>query len=90
MKTVTVSAKGQIALPKEIREVLHIETGSQLAVVIKDGKLVLEPVVTIPKSQAWFWSPEWQKKIAGSMDDVKAGRVRTFKSLEEMRKALGA
>ncbi|HTZ17594.1 MAG TPA: AbrB/MazE/SpoVT family DNA-binding domain-containing protein [Dissulfurispiraceae bacterium] len=90
MKTITVSAKGQIALPKEIREALHIEAGSQLTSVIKDGKLILEPVVTIPQSQAWAWTPEWQKKIAASMEDVKKGRVRTFKSVAEMRKALGS
>ena len=90
MKTITVSAKGQIALPKEIREALHIETGSQLTSVIKDGKLILEPVITIPQSQAWFWTPEWQKKIAASMEDVRKGRVRTFKSVAEIRKALGS
>jgi antitoxin MazE len=90
MKTITVSSKGQIALPKEIREALHIETGSQLTPAIRDGKLVLEPVVIIPKSQAWFWTHRWQKKIADSMEDIKKGRVRTFKSVEEMRKVLGS
>jgi len=90
MKPITVFARGQIALPKEIREALRIEKGSQLTPVIKDGKLILEPVMTIPQSQAWFWTPEWQKKIADSMDDIKKGRICTFTSVKEMRKALGS
>jgi|WetSurMetagenome_2_1015567.scaffolds.fasta_scaffold00138_37 antitoxin MazE len=87
MKTITVSAKGQIALPKEIRDALHIEVGSQLAPAIKNGKLVLEPVVTIPQSQAWIWNAKWSGKISDSQEDIKKGRVHTFASVEEMRKA---
>jgi antitoxin MazE len=89
MKPITVSAKGQIALPKEIRDALHIETGSQLAPVIKNGKLVLEPVITIPQSQAWIWGADWSKKISDSKEDIKKGRIHTFDSVKEMRKALG-
>lgn len=89
MKTVTVSAKGQIALPKEIRDALDVDTGSKLTITIVDDKVVLEPVVTIPQSQAWAWSPKWQKKVAASVKDIKAGRLVSFKSIDEMRKAFG-
>lgn len=65
MKTATVSSKGQIAIPKDIRESLHIKGGDQFTLeVSEDGKIILEPVVSIPRSQAWFWSKEVQKKIS--------------------------
>jgi AbrB family looped-hinge helix DNA binding protein len=89
MKPITVSAKGQIALPKEIRDALHIDIGSQLAPAIKNGKLVLEPVLTIPQSQVWIWGAEWSRKLSSSKEDVKKGRIHTFASVAEMRKALG-
>jgi antitoxin MazE len=90
MKTITVSAKGQIALPKEIRDALHIETGSQLSPVVKDGKLILEPVVTVPKSHAWYWTPEWQAKVKASMKALAEGKFESFKSSKEAGKRIGA
>ncbi len=90
MKTIRVSAKGQIALPKEIREALHIEIGAQLSTEIKDGKLILEPVVTVPKSQAWYWTPAWQVKVKASMKAIEEGNFTVLKSVKEARKRLGA
>ncbi len=90
MKIITVSAKGQIALPKEIREALHIETGTQLTPKIKGGKLILEPVVTVPKSQAWYWTPAWQAKVKASMKAIEEGKFEAFKSAKEAKKRLGA
>lgn len=89
MKTITVSAKGQIALPKEIREALHIETGAQLNPTVKDGKLILVPVVTVPMSQAWYWTPEWQAKVNASMKAIEEGKVTAFKSAKEAKRRLG-
>ncbi|MDA8089177.1 MAG: AbrB/MazE/SpoVT family DNA-binding domain-containing protein [Nitrospiraceae bacterium] len=90
MKTITVSAKGQIALPKEIRDALHIETGAQLTPAIKDGKLILEPVVTVPKSQAWYWTAAWQAKVNASMKAIEEGKFETFKTAKEAKKRIGA
>ncbi len=35
---VTVWPKGQIVIPKDLREKLNLETGSSLAVILKDDK----------------------------------------------------
>ncbi|MDA8089247.1 MAG: AbrB/MazE/SpoVT family DNA-binding domain-containing protein [Nitrospiraceae bacterium] len=90
MKTVTVSAKGQIALPKEIRKALNIETGSRLTTVIKDGKLILEPAVSVPRSQAWYWTPEWQAKVSAAMKAIEEGDFEVLKSTKEVKKRIGA
>lgn len=39
--TVTVSSKGQIAIPQEIRKRLAIEKGSKLVIMLKDKKLLI-------------------------------------------------
>ena len=43
MKTATLSAKGQIDIPKDIRESLHIKEGDQFTLeVSEDGKIILK------------------------------------------------
>ena len=71
MKALTISSKGQIAIPKEIRDSLHIKEGDQLVYRIERGRIVLEPVVNLPRSQAYFWTPEVQEKIKELMRILK-------------------
>lgn len=42
---VKVTRKHQVTLPKEVREKLGIRIGDLLRVKVKDGKVILEPVV---------------------------------------------
>jgi AbrB family looped-hinge helix DNA binding protein len=46
MKTVVVSAKYQIVIPKEIRKKLSLSPGQRLAVTEQDGRIVLTPLLT--------------------------------------------
>ena len=50
MKTVTVSGKGQISIPREIRKQLAIEKGSKLVIVLKDRKLLIRKASDISQS----------------------------------------
>jgi AbrB family looped-hinge helix DNA binding protein len=79
MKTLTVSPKRQIAIPKEVCEKLHIKEGDQLIVVIREGKIVLEPSIQIPRSQAWFWTEDVQKKIRKAEKNFKDGKSKAYK-----------
>ena len=67
--TVAISAKGQVALPKGVRAKLHIKAGDQFTVEVSGTKIVLTPVVTVPKEQAWFWTDEIQAKVRESEED---------------------
>ena len=78
MKAVTISSKGQIAIPKEIRDSLHIKEGDQLVYKVERGRIVLEPVVNIPRSQAYFWTPEIQEKVKRAGDNFKSGNFKTY------------
>lgn len=44
MKTVTVSEKGQISIPQEIRRQLAVEKGSKLVIILKDKRLLISKV----------------------------------------------
>lgn len=39
-----LSSKGQLVIPKKIRESLRLKNGDQFQVHVIDGKIVLEPV----------------------------------------------
>ena len=45
---------------------------------------VLRPRRLVDASQAWFWTPEWQKMEREADADIKAGRVKSFSSVEDL------
>jgi len=47
MPVATLTSKGQLVIPKEIREYLHLQPGDRLDFLIRDdGDVVLRPAVT--------------------------------------------
>ena len=44
VETVTISSKGQLAIPKALREQLGIREGSRLRIQVRNSKLVLSKV----------------------------------------------
>lgn len=48
MPEVTVSSKGQIVIPKELREELELKAGKKVAIQEVDGVLILIPVPRDP------------------------------------------
>ncbi len=49
MSTVTMSSKGQIAIPAKIRRELHLERTSRLEVCVERDRLVLTPI----REESW-------------------------------------
>jgi TRAP-type C4-dicarboxylate transport system substrate-binding protein len=43
------------------------------------------PKKLMDKSQAYFWTRKWQEAEKEASEDIKAGRVRTFDSVDELR-----
>ena len=48
MLSTRLSSKGQLVIPKSVRDILGLETGTRFQVLVQDGKIVLEPVVRSP------------------------------------------
>jgi antitoxin component of MazEF toxin-antitoxin module len=57
-----IRKKGQITISKDLLTALGAEEGDEIEFKVENGKLIGIPVVAvrIPKSQAWYWSNEWQ------------------------------
>jgi AbrB family looped-hinge helix DNA binding protein len=79
-----VTRHGQITLPAAVRKELDIEEGDLVEIEVVDDRAVVTPKKLVDKSQAYFWTEEWQKGEAEAEADIKAGRVKTFDSVEEL------
>ncbi len=85
MSLVKVKSKYQIVIPDEVRKKLHVEIGDTLDIEEKDGVLVAKPVVVIDKSQAYFWTEEWQR---GEKEAEEAKRKGKFKEFDKAAEAI--
>ena len=75
-EVVTIQARGVLALPAAIRRRVGLEPGDQVEVVERDdGTIELHPVITVPASQAWFWTKRWQRMEVEADEDVARGAV---------------
>jgi len=88
MPTTKVTRHGQITLPASVRERLGIEEGDLIEIDVEDERAVLIPKKLIDKSQAYFWTRKWQEAEREADEDIKAGRVKTFDSVDELIKDL--
>jgi AbrB family looped-hinge helix DNA binding protein len=84
-----VRPKGQVTLPGEIRELLNLHEGDDLAFSIDEkGQVVVSRLEVIPPDQAWFWTEQWQKAEREAQSDIAAGRVQRYASVDEAIAAL--
>lgn len=63
MATVTISSKGQIVLPKRLREELALREGDRLELRRERDHIVLQPA---PKTQAGKSWRSWRGALLGS------------------------
>ena len=66
--------KGQITLPKEIRDLLSLDLGDDLIFFVNDkGQVVIERIQVIPPDQAWFCTERWQKMERKVQKEIEEG-----------------
>lgn len=88
MQLCTVTIKGQVSIPKAIRDELNINPGDSLGFTVVNKKIVVEPTVNIPRSQAYFWTKEVQEKIKASEENYKKGNYTRYENVDELIKDL--
>jgi len=78
--------RSQITLPREIIKKLNIKTGDTLEVKLEGDKIVVTPVLIIDRSQAWFWSKQWQDKEREVEEDIGEGRLTSAENINDLLK----
>lgn len=75
MSTATITTKGQITIPKKVRDDLHLSTGDVIEIVIvKDGEAIMRPVT---------------KKVSEVFSKLR-GNVKRTLSVEEMNEVISS
>jgi AbrB family looped-hinge helix DNA binding protein len=77
MTKATVSTKGQIAIPKAVREKLNLKPGTEVEIEVQGAALLMRRVVSK--------FPHWS-----TMEGMSKGSERLTKALEEDRAAENA
>jgi antitoxin PrlF len=75
MATATLTSKGQITIPAEVREALGLEPGAQIDFEVADGHLIGHKVITIRESDRWLLHDEVVAAMERSARDLDEGRV---------------
>lgn len=79
-----IRSSGQITLPASIRRQANLQIGDTIEVTVeKDGSIRLTPKLIINRSQAYFWSRQWQEGEQEAEDDIKNGRLHRFDNIED-------
>ena len=86
---VDLKQKSQVTIPMELVKKLNLAVGDKLDVEEKEGKLIITPVVIIPKDQAWYYSKEWQTKEKEVELQIAEGKVHQANTKEELFEGLG-
>lgn len=73
MSRSVLRAKGQLTLPREVREALHIEEGDDVLFTVTEDGVLLRGMKSIPADQAWFWPQEWQRGEREASAQLAAG-----------------
>jgi AbrB family looped-hinge helix DNA binding protein len=72
MEKVTVSSKGQVAIPRAVRDALNLEAGTKLTLQVRGHDIVLSK------------EPAWRKLEAAAGSDLM-GAFATFRKQERER-----
>lgn len=84
MTRTTLRQKGQLTLPAEVRNALHVEEGDEIEFeVVDDGRVVMRGLKMIPADQAWFWTPEWQAGEREASQQIARGLVETYQNSDD-------
>ena len=84
MPTTKVTRHGQITVPASVRKQLGIEEGDLVEIDVEAERAVLTPKKLVDKSQSYFWTRRWQQGEREADEDIRAGRVKTFDSVDEL------
>jgi antitoxin MazE len=81
--------KSQVTIPKELVKKLKLDIGDKLDIIEENGKLIITPVVIIPKDQVWYYSEKWQRMEKEVDEQIARGEVHSANDADELFEGLG-
>jgi AbrB family looped-hinge helix DNA binding protein len=88
MSRAVVRAKGQVTLPREVRDALHVKEGDDIRFEITDDGVLMRGMTSIPLDQAWFWRAEWQQGEREASEQLARGEGTRYSDAESFLDSL--
>ncbi len=88
--TTNLRSKGQITIPADIRNAVHLEEGDPVEVELVADGILLRPQKVIDATQTWFWSAAWQQGEREAALEISKGGGERHESGEDFLAALRA
>ena len=68
-------------LPDDVRKAANLQEGDLMEAEVSDsGEVILRPLATVDRSQAWFWTQEWQAGEREATVQLRRGEGEIFKT----------
>jgi AbrB family looped-hinge helix DNA binding protein len=84
-----IRSNGQITLPASVRRQANLKEGDLLEITVEpDGAVRLIPKIVVDRDQAYFWTQRWQEGERQAEEDLLAGRVRDFETMDDLLREL--
>ena len=84
IETVTLTSKGQLVIPQEIRKEMHLAEGDKLLLFKEHGMITLKPVKKLGKE---IEEDLIEMKLAAEgWKDIEAGRFTEYKNVDDFLK----
>lgn len=83
-RVVKLTTNQTVRIPTSFVKKLGLRRGSDFMVRSQDDSIVLTPLVSIPKSQAYFWTPEWQEAERQVDKEIAEGKLEVFDNIEDL------
>lgn len=80
-------ARRRITLPPSS----GIKPGDPMEVdLLPDGRVMITPIVAVPKHQLWAWKPEVMERVSAALTDPRPGvRIESDADLNALARELG-
>jgi len=86
--TTQIKRLNRITLPQTVVDELGLGEGDDLLIEVLDGRITLIPAMTIPRDEAYLFTPEWQTRIREAEEDIREGRIHEASNAAEMLRQL--
>ena len=81
---VKVQKNKNITLPMWLISRFHVRAGDFVRLEATKEGVLMKPAQIIDPSQAYFWTKEWQAGERAAEADIRKGRVKRYKSIQEL------
>lgn len=72
----------QVTLPAAVRKKARLHVGDLVGFEVRENGILIKPLETIDRNQAWFWSRRWQEEERKVEQDFQTGRVKVSKNVK--------